>query len=263
MKKIAALILVIALVVLANQFTGQLTSESHTKAVVERVIDGDTVVLEGGERVRLLGIDTPEKGQFLYQEASDWLRARTEGRVVVLEAGDEDRDKYGRMLRFLYSDGTLLNLELVRLGYASVYMSDPGERHHNQLLEAEASARMHGIGVWQHSSSDFCIGIHSFNYNAAGNDNENLNSEYVTFRNKCTEPVSVAGWVLKDSAGNTFTFPGVTVQNKSTITVRTGSGADSEADLFWGSDIAVWNNNGDTLLLWDSAGNLLLNHTYT
>jgi endonuclease YncB( thermonuclease family) len=86
---------------------------------VTEVTDGDTIVVSGGVRVRLIGIDTPERGQCGFHEASDALEALIGGRRVVLAAGArDDSDRYGRLLRYVEADGTDLNLEMVRRGHA-------------------------------------------------------------------------------------------------------------------------------------------------
>ena len=86
---------------------------------VTSVTDGDTVVVAGGERVRLIGIDTPERGQCGFHEASAALEALIGDRPVVLMPGArDDRDRYGRLLRYLDADGRDLNLEMVRSGHA-------------------------------------------------------------------------------------------------------------------------------------------------
>lgn len=94
-------------------------AQDPTAVVVTEVTDGDTVVVEGGTRVRLIGIDTPERGQCGFHEASDALEALIGGRPVVLVPGArDDRDRYGRVLRYLDVDGRDLNLEMIRSGHA-------------------------------------------------------------------------------------------------------------------------------------------------
>ena len=230
---------------------------------VTRVIDGDTLVLMSGERVRLLAIDTPETGQPFYQEAKDWLKGKVEGQPVSLESGNEDRDKYGRLLRYVYLGGELVNLELVELGLASVYMLEPGEKYYSLFLEAESQAKAQGLGIWGYPETNFCLGIHWLQSNAEGDDRENLNGEYVTFRNKCLEPLDLTGWFLRDEANSTYTFPAFVLENKTTVTVHSGKGEDNLTDLYWGRGSPVWNNEGDTLRLWNSTGELLLNYTYS
>lgn len=90
---------------------------SRTWLVVE-VIDGDTVDLGNGERVRLVGIDTPERGECGYEKAADALSALVLDREVELVRSDEDRDQYDRLLRYVDVDGVDAGLELVRRGLA-------------------------------------------------------------------------------------------------------------------------------------------------
>jgi len=262
MKRALLLIVLLVLLYSAHSMTGYFSLAAAPTSHVERVIDGDTVVLESDERVRLLGIDTPERGQHLYEEAKEWLANLIEGKDVVLERGEEERDKYDRLLRYVHYSGVLVNRQLVELGYAKLYMTGPEDPHYTELSEAEGRARESGLGVWKHSEEKFCIGIHSFNYNAWGNDNQNLNGEYVAFRNKCTHPVDITGWTVKDAANSFYTFPQTVVLNKTVVTLFTGPGTDTLDSLYWNRSIAVWNNDGDTLTMFDNEGNLMLKYTY-
>jgi len=94
-------------------------------------------------------------------------------------------------------------------------------------------------------------------YDAEGNDNENLNDEYVVIRNEGNVDVDLIGWKLKDEANHVFTFPSFTLKPGATVTVHTGSGTNTQTDLYWGKDRAVWNNDHDTAYLYDSSMNLI------
>ena len=98
--------------------------------LVERVVDGDTLVLRGGERVRLIGVDTPETVhpqkpvEYFGKEASKFTRSMVEGKRVQLEydQGTGRNDRYGRTLAYVYlENGTLLNLEIIERGYGHAY----------------------------------------------------------------------------------------------------------------------------------------------
>lgn len=122
---------------------------------VERVIDGDTVVLDGGERVRLIGVDTPEtvhprKPVERYgKEASEFTRTMVEGRRVRLEYGTEREDRYGRTLAYVYmEDGTLLNEVIIKYGYGHAYTRFPFSKM-DDFREAERSAREDRVGLWR------------------------------------------------------------------------------------------------------------------
>jgi len=123
------------------------------KVRVERIIDGDTleVILQGKTiRVRLLGIDTPEKGEPLYQEAKGEL-SRLAGKVVYLEADQEEKDRYGRYLFWVWSEeGVLINAALVRGGLADCFFrpSFRGRKHALELLYEAFEAAKEKKGIW-------------------------------------------------------------------------------------------------------------------
>ena len=118
------------------------------QALVTQVIDGDTIELADGSRVRYLGIDTPETDEYYYAEATAKNRELVEGKVVELQRGERDRDAYDRLLRYVYADGVFVNAELVAQGYAMAYIFDPDERYSQVLVQLEQYAKMKKRGLW-------------------------------------------------------------------------------------------------------------------
>ena len=125
------------------------------EALVSQVIDGDTLILEGGLRVRLLGIDAPEMeregrpAEFLAHKAKAALTDLTRGQRLRLEYDQLRYDHYGRLLAYLFSpDNTLVNAELVRQGLALVYFHPPNVRYRDTLLAAQQEAMSAQRGVW-------------------------------------------------------------------------------------------------------------------
>lgn len=121
-------------------------------AVVARVVDGDTLELESGSRVRLVQIDTPELDECFGPAAGRTLASLVPaGTAVRLEpdAALDKIDRYGRLLRYVFRDGVNVNLTLVRRGAASVwfYEGDRG-RFAERLLAAAREARAAGRGLW-------------------------------------------------------------------------------------------------------------------
>jgi micrococcal nuclease len=121
------------------------------------VIDGDTIVVElDGEmpRVRYIGIDTPETldaggvAACLGQEASDRNRVLVEGKTVELEKDVSETDQYGRLLRYVYAGGEMINERLVADGYAQVATYPPDVKHAERFLAAQQDARNAGRGLW-------------------------------------------------------------------------------------------------------------------
>lgn len=119
---------------------------------VIRVIDGDTVELEGGDRVRYVGVDTPERGESLFKEATDRNRQWVEGQVVALKiCTREPKDSYGRWLGWIYKGPTLVNVELVREGLGYVMIIPPcGLDKLAELTEAHLEAQRQHLGLWSH-----------------------------------------------------------------------------------------------------------------
>ena len=92
------------------------------------VVDGDTIDVEGVGRIRLVGVNTPEKGQPGYQEAKDFMKNMCLDKTVDLDIDDEKPyDKYDRVLAVVYVDGVNLNMELLKRGYAEVMFIPPSE----------------------------------------------------------------------------------------------------------------------------------------
>lgn len=125
------------------------------EAVVSKIIDGDTFIIESGEKVRLIGIDTPEKaGPYTKEEpfgkeATDFSKALLEGQTVYLVKDTSDTDRYGRLLRYAYlKDGTFVNLRLVEEGLATAVEFPPDTAHAEALETAESEASRQNKGIW-------------------------------------------------------------------------------------------------------------------
>jgi micrococcal nuclease len=126
-------------------------------AVVERVVDGDTIVLRGGERVRYIGVDTPESVkpgtpvQCFAKAASHANAALVGGRRVRLRYDVERRDRYGRTLAYVYraGDGLFVNAALARRGFARQMTIPPNVAHAGLFRRLVAQARTHARGLWR------------------------------------------------------------------------------------------------------------------
>lgn len=126
---------------------------------VLRAVDGDTleVAIDGRkEKVRLIGVDTPESVhprrpvEFYGKEAAAFTRRLVAGRRALLEAdpGAFDRDRYGRLLRYVYlPDGTLVNVEIIKQGYGHAYVKYPFSKM-EEFRAYERQAREKGLGLW-------------------------------------------------------------------------------------------------------------------
>jgi len=136
-------------------FTAIHSSET-TLYRVTRVVDGDTAVLENGEMVRILSIDTPERGESLYTEAAQYLAGWLEGREVGLEFGNRRRDAYHRLLGHLWLGDTLVSERLLEAGMARLYPFPDDTLHRQRLTSAQKRARQAHAGIWQVSPPEPC-----------------------------------------------------------------------------------------------------------
>ncbi|MEK7607133.1 MAG: thermonuclease family protein [Patescibacteria group bacterium] len=133
------------------------SSTFRRSATVRRVIDGDTIELKSGLRVRYIGVDTPETVdprrrpvQCYGKDASLRNRELVEGKIVELESDKSKRDKYGRLLYYAYIDGVMVNEQLVRDGFARAKSYPPDIKYQDRLRAAEKEARAAGRGLWSH-----------------------------------------------------------------------------------------------------------------
>jgi len=141
------LALIVAALILLNVAVLMLDTE-ETGSLVTRVIDGDTVVLSNGERVRLIGIDTPEVDEYYYDEATEELRSLIEGKTVRMESDTNNRDAYDRLLRYIYLGDSFVNYEMVYGGHAESYCFDPDTTYCDDFNEAEEDAKENKRGMW-------------------------------------------------------------------------------------------------------------------
>ena len=121
------------------------TQQVTTISSVE-IIDGDTFRLETGEKVRLIGIDAPELSQPGGEMAREYLAHLLLGKPIILERGSEDRDKYNRLLRFVYIGNLCINEEMIRQGYAEArYLPENPIREYYVQLEIQAEVTKAGL----------------------------------------------------------------------------------------------------------------------
>lgn len=134
-----------------------LLEEKHDEnsVYVKRVIDGDTIEIEDGSKVRYIGIDTPEMSQKKDQkddcfarEATQKNRDLVEGKYVRLEKDVSETDKYGRLLRYVYVGEEMVNEILVRDGYASAVTFPPDVKFETLFRELQKQVKTENRGMW-------------------------------------------------------------------------------------------------------------------
>ncbi|MGB9707793.1 MAG: thermonuclease family protein [Candidatus Pacearchaeota archaeon] len=271
--------LLVILLLVSGQQGCDLVEQTQTsqrilyQTTIVEVVDGDTVKTVDNETIRLLHVNTPEKGEKCYSEAKARLKELVENKTVWLERDMEDRDKYERKLRYIFlSPNTnpqdyqdFVNLIMIREGYASLLMIEPNTKYQQVFKTALNEASKEQGCIWRALSNyKDCFVIEQFHYDAEGDDCKNANDEYVTLKNICQD-IEMKSWTIKDSSRKIYTFKDFTAKSNQSFTLYSGKGVDNETSLFWNSDLAcqsVWNNDHDALFLRDSDGNLVLQYIY-
>lgn len=124
------------------------SSQESTTFLVTRVIDGDTIQLADGRKLRYLGLDAPETRDCFAQQASQKNKELVEGQHVSLKKDVSETDRYGRLLRYVYVGNVFVNDVLVREGYALAHPWPPDVAHRDQLRQAQAEAKNKQKGLW-------------------------------------------------------------------------------------------------------------------
>lgn len=144
------------------------TAEKIEQVVVERVVDGDTIILEDGRTIRYLNIDTPESVkpntpvQCYAKEASAINRELVDKRTIYIKYDEQERDRYGRELRFIFlkAEDTSdieksVNAYLVEMGFARSMIYKPNDTYENDFYTLERQAKRNNIGIWRACDNPF------------------------------------------------------------------------------------------------------------
>ncbi|MBI3334660.1 thermonuclease family protein [Candidatus Pacearchaeota archaeon] len=208
--------------------------------IITRVIDGDTLEIADGRVIRLLNINAPEKTSPLSSQATLFLRQFINSSIDIEITGTE---KYGRLLARIYAPD-YVNLRLVELGLASKFLV---QKEESELFASAESAAVQGEkGIWKRSSYAPCLSAKI-----------NAEEEIVLLKNAC-DLISLEGWLLKDESRKTFKLESTLTKD---LIIKSGQGITNETILFLNAE-SVWNNDKDTLYLFDEQGNLALHHAY-
>ncbi len=217
---------VVLLIVLSGIWYYQFNEPKSPRqgANVISVIDGDTIELDSGMRVRLLGINTPDKGMLYREEAAQFTR-QVENKTIFIES--HGGDQYGRILAYVYFDDILINDEIVRAGLAHLYYYEK-DSHYDELKKSEDYARSNEIGMWKFSPDKNCIALIEFKH---------TEPERLILQNSCDRSFDL---VIKDDA--------------SAHIVKTKINSNS---ILQQNSSHVFNDAGDSVYIWDEKGMVL------
>ena len=208
------------------------------KVEIVRVLDGDTVELSDGRKIRLLNINTPEKGLSYSTLGKEYLSEFTD-----IELESAGLDKYDRTLGRLYYNEIYINLEIVKQGFAHTYLVDESEK---RLFDnAERNARENQINIWEKSEFYDCLEVEINKYD-----------EYLLIEDSCG--VNIIGWSVKDESTKSYEFEKDLGEK---FKLHSGKGSDDSENIYWGRE-NIWNDDHDEVFIRDSDGFLAYYYSY-
>lgn len=198
----------------------------QNEVFISKVIDGDTVETSTGEKIRLKGINTPEKDMFVYSEAKEFLNELILNETVQLVSFGEDR--YGRKLGYLFFEGENLNAKILENGFGHLYVYED-DKYTSDLRKAEEIARENEIGIWKKSENYGCLLIEEFVWL----DETDEDSEKLILKNTCPK----FEVVIKDDATHIYNE---LIEEEFILETQN-----------------IWNDAGDSIYIWDDNGLVL------
>lgn len=269
--------------------TSPVPSAGWEVAQVARVVDGDTIeVTLNGQRktVRYVLVNTPETVdprrpvECYGKEASNANKGMVEGKTVYLEKDVSETDRFGRILRYVFTPDGFVNAELVKGGFAQVATFPPDVKYEQYLRGLEQEARAAGRGLWgpackqatappsaqaptptaKPQSTGQGKVIISYVY-FDGQEYRTEGDEYAVVKNTGSTPVNLEGYRLNaGDAGQDFTFPSFMLGPGAEVRVYTNR--DIPGSFSFGYGRAIWNNQGDCGYLYDPAGTEVFKYCY-
>ncbi len=226
--------------------------EDYEVGIAGRIVDGDTAIINGNS-TRFLGINTPERGEKYYAEAKNLLSELILNKTIKMEYGKDRYDKYRRKLAFIFLEEKNINIELVRNGFANVYILDD-KKYERELKEAWNECIEKGKNLCEKSEDKCaeCIELKKLDYK----------TQEIIFYNNCSFNCDLSGWSVKDEGRKKFIFENFILNKNKEVKIAVGNKTDSDNILFWKGSDYVWTSTGDTLFLRDEKGKLVLWKNY-
>lgn len=228
---------------------------------VAEVIDGDTILLKDGRRVRYLGVNTPEINEPLHQQAKKLNASLVSGRKVRLEFDREKTDSYGRLLAYVYVGNEMVNARLIRDGLAhALFIEGRGGsrgRHDELILRSQAEARQRKVGMW--SGQGFGKKLKITSVHPAESGGNAPQGSLVRVASLADSAMRIGGYILSDKKGHQYTFPDVSIEPGHTVLISGRQGRDGRDGVgrlivHWPSQDNVWRSEGGTAYLMGPAG---------
>ncbi len=226
-------LLIIALVIINYSWLDNAVNNflnTYEQVHVDRIIDGDTIE-SNSTSIRLLGINTPERGELYYEEAKEFLEQEILNKTVNLKYGKERYDKYQRVLAYVFLDNTNINLKIVENGFANTYFPSGKDQYYNQFIEAWEDCIDKNVNLCEASTNSCaqCIELKDSN----------------TIINTCSFECDITNWKIKAEGRQNIIFSEEILESREETSF--------ELELA---------ETGDTIFLRDDKGRLVFWESY-
>ncbi len=246
-EKIILIIILLLLVVINYGFIdsflqNKISGNDAVTIKVDRVIDGDTVVVNGTS-MRLLGINSPEKNQKYYNDAKKYLESLVMNKTIIMKS--KGKDKYYRELVYLYDiDGKkTINLKMVEEGYANFYFPSGKDEHYKDFVKSwrKCLAYERNLCEFSNEKCASCIELQEWGYN-----------KDVILYNKCKITCDLSDWSIKDQGRKLLVF--------EELILGPEEGVQITPEAF-GVEY-VWTKSGDSIFIRDRSNMLVIYENY-
>lgn len=254
--KIFLLVLIVFLLISLNYnfLDKELTDfmKDYKTVRIARVIDGDTIVTTANEHIRMLGINSPEKGEKYHDEALQNLVKLVNNKTVKLET--EGTDLYDRTLAYVFLGDENVNLQQVKNGFANFYFPENTKVYYGEFTDAWNKCIIDNKNMCEKSTDRCadCIELKKLDYK----------SQAVVLYNNCSFSCNFSGWFIKDEGRKKYKFANFVLQSGRNVTIKVGNGTDNKTILYWKGYDYIWTKTGDTFFLKDNQSRLILWKNY-
>ncbi len=247
------------------------TTERGIAAHVVNVSDGDSLIVEVDgieEKIRLIGVNAPERDECFGEESAGGLRTLLDNADVSIVTDIEARDQYGRILAYVYRDNLFINEEVASQGLVLARAYEPNTTLQQQIDSAAQVARKNQTGMWAPSACGSAsanrVAIVEIEANPPGPDEDDLNGEWVVITNTGDTPIDLSGWTLRDASSvHRYSLAsGTTLDSGEELLIFTGCGESNATSQHWCADGPVWGNSGDSAILLDADGRMAATFDY-
>lgn len=245
MKKNYILLLCLCLILLTinystiNSYIIKTFDETET-GIVTRIIDGDTIVINN-ETIRLLGINSPEKGEKYYLESKNFLEKNILNKEVQIQFGKEKYDLYGRKLAYIFYANENINLKSVENGFSNFYFPKGKDKYFSTFKNAWEICLNTNINLCEKSQNK-CINVTTWN----------IETQTLIIKNTCNQSINLTKWSIKDEGRKKYTFENKIISSEEEIKLT---------EKNW-NETYVWTRTGDSIFIRDSEGKLVYFKNY-